>query len=385
MTVSAASGLLWRIWRRLRGTRQSPSRVALAVAIGLFIGCLPLYGAHFLLCSLICVPFGLDLLLCYLVANISNPLVAPFLITLEVELGSLVTTGKHAAFTLARAKQTGFLGFVWQAGVGSVFVGSGLAALGAAIAYAVAGKSKDGTLADSDADASDDLAQLEAATLRTIERYRAAPVGDRIYVAAKLRSDPLTRLLAALPGDFGSVLDAGAGRGQFGLLLLELGRCHALAGFDGDPRKVKVARLAARDSAHFEHRDLLALPEAEVDTLLLIDVLHYLPLHEQDELLGACTRVARSRIVIRELDAVAGARNFVTRAGEWLTKLTGYNRGRSARHYRPASAIAAQLTRLGFSCDVQGASKGTPFGNVLVVAEKASLRGPSPGTTPDHG
>src|SRR5450631_4405533 len=98
MTVSAVSGLLPRIWRRLRGTRQSPSRVALAVAIGLFIGCLPVYGAHFLLCSLICLPFGLDLLLCYLVANISNSLVAPFLITLEVELGSLVTTGKHAAF-----------------------------------------------------------------------------------------------------------------------------------------------------------------------------------------------------------------------------------------------------------------------------------------------
>src|SRR5450755_4639629 len=153
MTVSAASGLLWRIWQRLRGTRQSPSRVALAVAIGLFIGCLPLYGAHFLLCSLICVPFGLDLLLCYLVANISNPLVAPFLITLEVELGSLVTTGQHAAFTLARAKQTGFLGFVWQAGVGSVFVGSGLAALGAAIAYAVAGKSKDSAVNGSDSDA----------------------------------------------------------------------------------------------------------------------------------------------------------------------------------------------------------------------------------------
>ncbi|HEX3854191.1 MAG TPA: DUF2062 domain-containing protein, partial [Polyangiaceae bacterium] len=357
-----------RIWRRLRGTRQSPSRVALSVAIGLFIGCLPVYGAHFLLCSLICLPFGLDLLLCYLVANISNPLVAPFLITLEVELGSLVTTGKHAAFTLARARQTGFLGFIWQAGVGSVFVGSGLAVLGAAVAYAVASKTEHRASADSDGEASDEETKLEAATLRTIERYRAAPVGDRMYVAAKLRSDPLTRLLATLPFDLGSVLDAGAGRGQFGLFLVELGRCRELSGFDGDERKVKVAQLAASDSVHFEQRDLLALPEAEVDTVLLIDVLHYLPLLEQDDLLRACARVARAQIVIRELDAVAGARNFVTRAGEWLTKLTGYNRGRAARHYRPASAITEQLERLGFSCNVQSASKGTPFGNVLIVA-----------------
>jgi 2-polyprenyl-3-methyl-5-hydroxy-6-metoxy-1,4-benzoquinol methylase len=189
-----------------------------------------------------------------------------------------------------------------------------------------------------------------------------------MYVAAKLRSDPLTRLLATLPFDLGSVLDAGAGRGQFGLFLVELGRCRELSGFDGDERKVKVAQLAASDSVHFEQRDLLALPEAEVDAVLLIDVLHYLPLLEQDDLLRACARVARAQIVIRELDAVAGARNFVTRAGEWLTKLTGYNRGRAARHYRPASAITEQLERLGFSCNVQSASKGTPFGNVLIVA-----------------
>ena len=78
--------LVTRLWRRLRGTRQSPARVAEAVALGLFIGCLPLYGLHFLLCLSICVPLGLDLLICYLVANISNPLVAPFLVVLEVEL-----------------------------------------------------------------------------------------------------------------------------------------------------------------------------------------------------------------------------------------------------------------------------------------------------------
>src|SRR5882724_8872013 len=223
MSRSAERGWLTRIWRRVRGTRQSPARVALAVAIGMFIGCLPVYGLHFLLCSLICLPIGLDLLLCYLVANISNPLLAPFLVTLEVELGSLVTTGRHAAFTLARARQTGVLGFLWQASVGSVFVGSGLAAIGAAIAYAVASKTQHGGLAQADAEASDDAARLEAAMLRTIERYRSAPIADRMYVAAKLRSDPVTRMLAGFVDDFGTVLDVGAGRGQFGLLLLELG------------------------------------------------------------------------------------------------------------------------------------------------------------------
>src|SRR6478609_10900178 len=128
--MSAVRGRLVRIWRRLRGERQSPARVAQAVALGLFIGCLPVYGLHFVLCLLICLPLGLDLVLAYLVANISNPLLAPFLITLEVEVGSLVSTGQHAAFTLQRARETGILGFVFQAGVGSVIVGAVLGAIG---------------------------------------------------------------------------------------------------------------------------------------------------------------------------------------------------------------------------------------------------------------
>ena len=368
-----------RIWRRLRGERQSPARVALAVALGLFIGCLPVYGLHFVLCLLICLPLGLDLVLTYLVANISNPFVAPFLITLEVEVGSLLSSGKHAAFTLERARETGILGFAFQAALGSVVVGLVLAAMGSAVAYAIARKRRaTDPVARDDAPESEQAAAME----RTIRRYRTAPIGDRIYVAMKLNTDPLTSLLAALPGALGRVVDAGAGRGQFGLFLRELGRCSELFGFDSDARKVDVAKRAGEGAANFETLDLLDLPERALDTLLLIDVLHYLPLAEQDELLRRAARsVTNGRIVIRELDAGAAgehpngsgaARSAVTRGFEWLAKLSGYNRGRAGRHYRPARQIVDQLTSSGFSCEVSGASEGTPFANVLIVAARSS-------------
>jgi uncharacterized protein (DUF2062 family) len=365
---------LGRIWRRLRGVRQSPARIALAVGSGLFIGCLPVYGLHFLLCLLWCLPLGLDFVATYLAANISNPFVAPFLVTLEVEVGSLVTTGRHAAFTLARAKQTGILGFALQAGVGSLFVGSALAALGASTAYWLARKHRARTAreASGDGEAASSEEQAELAALRTIERYRAAPIGDRLYVAGKLRSDPLTRMLAALPGDFGRVLDAGAGRGQFGLFLRELGRAQQLVALDSDARKVALFRAAAGDAARVAVRDLLDLPQGDSDTVLLIDVLHYLPEAEQDELLRrAALCVPRGRILVRELDGARSARNAVTRGFEWLAQVTGYNRGRGARHYRPARELTAVLEQLGFRCEVRGASEGTPFGNVLIVATRS--------------
>src|SRR4051812_21298194 len=350
--MSAGLPSIWaRIWRRLRGERQSPARVALAVALGLFIGCLPVYGLHFVLCVLVCLPLRLDLVLAYLVANISNPLVAPFLITLEVEIGSLLSTGRHAAFSLARAKQTGILGFVLQAALGSVVVGATLAAAGSALTYLIARKRRAFPSATDDQETS-----YEAALQRTVQRYRRAPLGERIYVATKLNTDPLTRLLAALPGEFGRVLDAAAGRGQFGLFLWELGRVAQLTGFDSDARKVDLAQRAADRDAQFETLDLLEFPEREVDTLLLIDVLHYLPLSEQDELLRRAARcVTRGRILIRELDAQSAAQSALTRAFEWLAKVSGYNRGRAGRLYRPARQLGDQLTRAGFSCELLGA------------------------------
>ncbi|MEO6601135.1 MAG: DUF2062 domain-containing protein [Polyangiaceae bacterium] len=363
--------MITRTWRRLRGTQQSPSRVALAVAIGLFIGCLPLYGLHVLLCALICVPLGLDFVLSYLVANVSNPLVAPFLITLEVEVGSLLLTGQHAAFTLARAKQTGVLGFVWEAFAGSVVVGGVFAAIGAGVAYTIARRR-----GPPDADAAIDDPQ-DAAVQRTIARYARASRGDRFNVLGKLYWDPLTKMLAELPRDLGRVVDAGAGRGQFGLFLLELGACHELYGFDSDARKVRVAALAAGGQAPFETRDLLDLPSEPCDTLLLFDVLHYLPEPEQDELLRRASAMTSTRILLRELDASASTRSALTRFGEWLSERFGFHRGRAGRHYRPIAHYQALLSELGFTCDARGASEGTPFGNVLLIATRRRELAPS--------
>jgi uncharacterized protein (DUF2062 family)/2-polyprenyl-3-methyl-5-hydroxy-6-metoxy-1,4-benzoquinol methylase len=353
--------LLLGLWRRLRGTPGSPAQAAAAVALGLFIGCQPVYGLHFVLVLAVCLPLRLDAVLCYLAANISNPFVAPFLIVSEVETGAYVRTGHFVAFDVAKAKAMGAAGFAQYLFVGSALVGSLLAGLGFALAWLIASRRQLRR-----AQAATD--PFELAVARTTARYESAPRGDRFYVAGKLAFDPVCRLAAELDHSLGRVLDLGCGRGQLSLLLLECGLATSVVGFDSDARKIEVARVAGPE-ASFGVADLATTPLASADTVLLIDVLHYLPLAEQDALLLAVARALApgGRLLVRELDADRSLRSGLTRACEWLARKTGLNRGR-ASHYRPASELVTLLQRAGLSCEVQGASERTPFANVLIVA-----------------
>ncbi len=128
-------------WRRLRGGRLTPSRAAASVALGLFVGCLPLYGLHLPLCLALCLPLRLDAAVAYLAANISNPLVAPWLLLAEVQIGSLLLTGALSRFDVHAARATGVMGYAAYAAIGSVIVGAVLAGIGGVIAASIAGRS----------------------------------------------------------------------------------------------------------------------------------------------------------------------------------------------------------------------------------------------------
>src|SRR5690606_17328254 len=70
---------LGRAYRRIRGSDLTPLRFALSLAVGLWVGCLPLYGVHFFLCALLTLPLRLNFLVAYAAAHISIPPTVPFL------------------------------------------------------------------------------------------------------------------------------------------------------------------------------------------------------------------------------------------------------------------------------------------------------------------
>lgn len=211
---------------------------------------------------------------------------------------------------------------------------------------------------------------LVAARERTVHRYRTCRLVDRHYVAGKLRYDPVLACVVELGLDLGRVLDAGAGRGQLGLCLLELGSARTLRGFDHDARRIEVARQAARDIATFEVANLTTAELRDFDTLLLVDVLHYLRLDEQDALLARAVQALApgGTILIRDTDPARRRSGLFTRQAERLARVLSWHQSAQPLCFRPLTEIVARLEALGLACRVVDASRGTPFSNALVVA-----------------
>lgn len=219
-------------------------------------------------------------------------------------------------------------------------------------------------------------AALRLAIDRTALRYARAANGRGEYYFArgKLSGDPATAALASM-GPLGAVLDLGCGRGQLGVLLLELGLADRVRGLDWDDTKVALAIRAAEGlAADFATDDVRANEGEPVTTVLLIDILHYFSIEEQDALLRrAAARVAPGgRLVLREADLGRGLRSRITRAFEGVGTALRVNRGERVVFRDVERELVPVLTAAGFSCRVSPCWAGTPFSNVLLVASRSS-------------
>ena len=212
--------------------------------------------------------------------------------------------------------------------------------------------------------------QFDEAALDVAARYKSRPA--HYYVKSKLRMDPVARALVA-QGEaepFGEVVDVACGRGQVALLLRVTGVASAVTGLDWDLGKVANATDAAAGltGASFLHADVCEATLPAADTVLLIDILHYLRREEQDDLLVRAARAARRRVIVRDVDPDRGATSSLTHAWEWVTTTLGYNRGARVSP-RSFAEITAVLESEGMVvtrelCSARGLS------NVLLVARR---------------
>lgn len=221
------------------------------------------------------------------------------------------------------------------------------------------------------------LLSYEDAANACAELYRPFGRFAHGYVRGKLLRDPLYRQLAELAPLPLPVVDLGCGRGQTEALLEVLFPGGSYLGFDWDERKLSMARdclgqLRTTRSHAFQAGDLRELEIPRAGSILLLDVLHYLALAEQDALLERAVEALEpgGRLCLRDVDANGGWRARVNVWQEQVGCWFGLNRG-ATLCFRPIDELARHLEALGLETKRTESRRGTPLANVLIEGVKA--------------
>jgi uncharacterized protein (DUF2062 family)/2-polyprenyl-3-methyl-5-hydroxy-6-metoxy-1,4-benzoquinol methylase len=362
-------GAFRRLVRDLRVEGGGRGEQAVAVGVGVLIGCLPLWGLHLAICVVIGRLFRLNRVKMYAAANISNPFFAPFLIAASVQIGSLLRRGSLYGVSWSEWRHVDPLSFGADYVMGSVVLGLLLGA-GAALATWTLTRPASAT-----------HALLAAAA----DRYLVASITAWEFARNKLRGDPLYAAVVLgghLPAE-GRLLDVGCGQGLLLAALATAREWHergrwpaswptpprlALEGFDLRARPVEVAKIALAGDAVVTRADARAGLDAgrgSVAAITVCDVLHLMARDEQDDLLRSAVAALTHGgvLVVREADAACGWRFNLVRVGNLIT---GLSRGRWQRFaFRTGREWLEALRGLGLDVDVLPA--GTVFANVLLV------------------
>ncbi len=122
--------VLREAWRRLRGGELSANRAAGSVAVGLFVGFVPLYGIQTFICLAMTIPLRLDFPVAWAVTNIANPFTAPFIILFDIELGRWISEGTWTALSTSDFEIKKLGPFLLHALLGGAVAGGAAALVG---------------------------------------------------------------------------------------------------------------------------------------------------------------------------------------------------------------------------------------------------------------
>jgi uncharacterized protein (DUF2062 family)/SAM-dependent methyltransferase len=360
-----------RFFYRMRSEGSGAVRESVAIGLGAFVGCLPIFGLHLGACIVLGWLLGLNRLKMYLAANISNPFVAPLLLFSEVQLGSLVRRGVIHSITIDTVRTASLRTLGGDLVIGSIMLGTLLGIVLATVTYL--------SLRASDTDpAFFDLVRQAS------DRYLGVSITAWEFARGKLRGDPLYRSIvcSGLLPDGQTLLDVGCGSGLMLALLAEArSRVRSgawdsglprpplferMVGIDIRPRVVDVARQALGADAEIFEGDARQLTSSTHDAVLICDVLHMMSFDEQEQVIAVTRRSLRDGgvLVVREADAAGGWRFFVVRAGNRLKSIVLRN-WRQRFYFRTQLEWCALFARHGLAVTEMANGGRTPFASVL--------------------
>jgi uncharacterized protein (DUF2062 family) len=182
-----ASGLLVALRRQAHHYRTEGSgrvREAAAIGLGVLVGCTPFYGFHLLLCLALGKLLRLNRLKLYLAANVSTPIVVPFLLLAELQTGAWLRSGGLHPLTISTVRTVDPWTVAGDLLLGSVVIGGALGAGTGLLTYlAVRPSNSDRWFA--------------TLVRRTADRYVGASLTGWEFARGKLSGDPIYRAALA--------------------------------------------------------------------------------------------------------------------------------------------------------------------------------------------
>lgn len=359
---------------RFRTEGDTPIRQAAAIGLGLLIGSTPFVGFHLLLTIGLGKLFRLNRFKTYLAANISNPLVAPFLYASEIQIGSYLRTGH--VYSAALVDQIRLQGLAIDVLIGAAVVGPALGLAGFALTYLAVNRP------------GEDPA-LSRLIDRAAELFLPLGITPWEFARSKLRMDPVYLQVlrdGRLPRE-GRLLDLGCGQGLM-LSLISAAQSAktradwpigwppppaalALHGIELRPRVARRAQVALAGIADVQVLDLLTAGVPGCDVVLIFDVLHLLPHDAQERLLRDVYRALTpgGLLAVREADAGGGWRFRMVRVGNRINAIL-QGRGRRRFEFDRAEGWRVRLQAIGFTIEATEDSATAALGNFLVYARK---------------
>ena len=336
-----------------------PGHAAAAVFLGIFIGIVPIYGFQTLAAVGVALLFRLNKPLTVAGTFINNPLLLPLIVVASVDLGYFLRGSPFpplnaSSLTGAHLKEE-LLAWV----IGSVPLGILVGGVGAAITALVI--------------------QLKAPAnpgLRDRIRFvnglfaRCARA-DRGFVRWKLRLDRIFGLLAAENLGSGTVVDLGCGYGM-ALGFAAFGdSSRRLVGCDLDAHRIAIAREALGAlNADLSVADVRRLDLPPAGLILILDVLQYLPVDDQQALLQRCCSALapQGMLIFRVHDCERGLWSTITMAFDRLI----FACGRAG--VRPLMLSAAEyhsvLENAGMQVEQRRFRNRLPLAHILFIAKK---------------
>jgi uncharacterized protein (DUF2062 family) len=125
------------LWQKAKSEHASPREIGIAVAMGAFVGCTPLIGAHMWIALGLATLFRLNRLFAFLGSRVSNSIILAWVVLAEIEIAHRMRTGTFIPLTARDALDQGpALLLDWCLGV--IPVGAAVGLIVGTVAYLLA-------------------------------------------------------------------------------------------------------------------------------------------------------------------------------------------------------------------------------------------------------